>query len=118
MKSNNWVNRVRRVASLAIAFAALLTVGCSTGVKYGAASIASKPAGADIINLKDDTNLGKTPSKVVWKGKPDSSEKVTIQLRKNGYRSAITSFWVNKRHKTEDEARANAIDVHSELVKE
>lgn len=117
MKRNNPMSLVRSAALLVITFAALMTVGCST-VKYGAANIASNPSGADIINLKDDTNLGKTPSKVVWKGPADSSEQVTIQLRKNGYHSAITSFWINKRHKTEDEARENAIDVHSELVKE
>ncbi len=117
MNYNNPVHLVRSAAILVIALSALMIVGCS-GVEYGAAQIDSKPSGADIINLKDDTNLGKTPAKVVWKGEPESSEKVTIQLRKNGYHSAITSFWVNKRHKSEDEARANAIDVHAELVKE
>jgi hypothetical protein len=117
MKRNNPIGHVRPAVFLVIAFAALTTVGCSAGVKYGAANIASNPAGANIINLRDDTNLGKTPSKVVWKGPADSSEKVTIRLQKNGYRSSITSFWINKRFTTEEAARDNAIDVHSELVK-
>ncbi len=117
MKHNNPIEHVRSVLFMVIAFAALTTVGCSAGVKYGAANIASNPAGANIINLKDDTNLGKTPSKVVWKGAADSSEKVTVRLEKNGYHSAITSFWINKRFKSEEEARDNAIDVNSELVK-
>lgn len=107
-----------RIAVLAIACVALMTAGCAGGVKYGAANISSDPAGAEIVNLKDDTNLGKTPAQVVWKGEGGSSEHVTIQLRKNGYQSAITSLWVNKRHGSEDEARMNAVDVHTELTKE
>jgi hypothetical protein len=94
----------------------LLVGGCAGGTKYGAANINSTPEGAEIINLKDNTNLGRTPAQVVWRGK--ESEKVTVQLQKNGYHYAITSFWINRRHKTEAEARAQAIDVHSELEKE
>jgi len=95
--------------------AVLLTSGCGV-TRYGAADINSVPEGADIINLKDNTNLGRTPAQIVWRGK--GSEKVTVQFQKNGYLSSITSFWVNKRHKTEEAARENATDVHSELEKE
>jgi len=94
----------------------LFVAGCSGGTYYGAADINSDPEGADIINIKDNTNLGRTPAQVVWSG--DGSEKVTIQLHKNGYHSSITSFWVNKRHKNEEAARANSIDVYKELEQE
>lgn len=97
--------------------ALLMASGCSRA-NYGAANISSEPAGAEIINLKDETNLGKTPAQVVWRGEAGSSEQVTIQLRKNGYQPAIASLWVNKRHSSEGEARANAVDVHAELQKE
>lgn len=101
---------------LALSFAAvLLTTGCSS-TQYGAADINSVPEGADIINIRDNTNLGRTPAQIVWRG--EGSEKVTVQFHKNGYHSSITSFWVNKRHKTEEAARANATDVFSELEKE
>jgi hypothetical protein len=102
-------------AFLAAALMLLLT-SCAGGTKFGAANINSTPEGAEIINLKDNTNLGRTPAQVVWRG--EESEKVTVQLQKDGYHYAITSFWINRRHKTEAEARAQAIDVHSELVKE
>lgn len=98
-----------------LAGAALLLGGCSS-THYGAVNIDSTPRGAEIINLRDNTNLGQTPAQVVWRG--DSSEQVTIQLHKTGYHSSITSFWVNKRHASEEEAKMNAVDVHSELEKE
>lgn len=96
-------------------FATLFSFGCS-GTQYGAARIASTPSGAEIVNLRDNTNLGRTPATVVWRG--DSAEQVTVQLHKKGYHSAIASFWVNRRHSSEEEASMNAIDVHSELEKE
>lgn len=108
----------RRIACLAICCAALVTTGCASSVNYGAANILSEPSGAEIINLKDDSNLGKTPAQVVWKGAAGSSEQVTVQLRKNGYQPAITTLWINKRHASEDEALIDAVDVHTELQKE
>ncbi len=105
-------------ATLITAISALLLLslsGCS-GTQYGAANIDSTPQGAEIINLKDNTNLGQTPAQVVWRG--EDSEKVTVQFQKKGYHSSITSFWINRRHDSEAEARAQAIDVHSELEKQ
>ena len=94
----------------------LLTLSGCGGTQYGAANLNSTPPGAEIINLKDNTNLGQTPAQVVWRG--TDSEKVTVQFQKKGYHSSITSFWVNRRHDSEAEARAQAIDVHTELAKE
>lgn len=111
-------NLARRLTNMLLALscaAVLLTTGCSS-TQYGAADINSVPEGADIINIRDNTNLGRTPAQIVWRG--EGSEKVTVEFHKKGYHSSITSFWVNKRHKTEEAARANAIDVHSELEKE
>ncbi len=108
--------RATTALTLLAAALMLLVTGCAGGTKYGAANINSTPEGAEIINLKDNTNLGRTPAQVVWRGK--ESEKVTVQLQKDGYHYANTSFWINRRHKTEAEARAQAIDVHSELEKE
>ena len=104
--------RYRMLACLVCA-AAALSVGCAGGPKYGAANISSSPAGAEIINLRDNTNLGKTPAQVVWQG--NGSEQITIELQKRGYLSTIQKFWINKRHDTEEEARASAVDVFGEL---
>jgi hypothetical protein len=109
---NTGTARYRMLACLVCA-AAALSVGCAGGPKYGAANISSSPAGAEIINLRDHTNLGKTPAQVVWQG--NGSEQITIELQKRGYLSTIQKFWINKRHDTEEEARASAVDVFGEL---
>ncbi len=115
MKRKYAVGIMKKTVLASLCLAAFSSFGCS-GTQYGAARIKSTPAGAEIVNLRDNTNLGRTPATVVWQG--DSSEQITIQLHKNGYQSTITSFWVNKRHSSEEEAKVNAIDVHSELEKE
>ena len=110
---NNAGKILPRMLACLLCGAAALSVGCAGGQKYGAANISSSPAGAEIINLRDNSNLGKTPAQVVWQG--EGTEEITIQLQKRGYLSTIEKFWVNKRHDTEEEARASAVDVFSEL---
>ncbi|PID44418.1 MAG: hypothetical protein CR981_01370 [Proteobacteria bacterium] len=90
--------------------------GCSS-TKYGAAKIVSIPKGAEVVNLKDNSHLGATPIKVSFSGESDTAEFVTIQLRKPGYSDKITSFWINRRHDTEQTAEDNAIDITVELEK-
>jgi hypothetical protein len=99
-------------------FAAFLLPGCGVSHKYGVAKINSTPSGAEIINLKDSTNLGSTPAQVMFKGEADTSELVTIQLRKVGYADRIATFWINRRHPTVDQAEQGAIDIHVELEKQ
>lgn len=96
---------------------ALLT-GCGAQTKYGVAKINSTPAGAEIVNLKDNSHLGITPARVSFPGEADTSEFVTIQLRKLGYRDRITTFWMNRRYETVHEALEGAIDIAVELEKE
>jgi len=97
----------------------LLVSGCSTSsVKYGSAKISSRPEGAEVINLEDDSNLGVTPVKVAFGGEANTAKYVTVQLRKPGYIDRITSFWINRRHATQLEADDNAIDISVELEKE
>lgn len=104
------------VTCIAIVLLAMMS-GCATQ-KYGTAKITSSPEGAEVINLKDDSHLGSTPVKVSFSGEADTAEFVTIQLRKEGYIDRITSFWINRRHKSPDEAEDNAIDIKVELEKE
>ena len=95
----------------------LAMTGCSRGI-YGAANIASEPSGAEIVNLRDNSQIGTTPARVVWTGKANSAEKVTLQFRKNGYIDKISEIWINHRHSSEAEAKANAIDIKVSLEKE
>lgn len=108
---------VRKISLLTAGMLVLLTVGCARQ-QFGAANIVSEPAGAEIINLKDETNLGRTPATVVWRGEAGSSEQVTVQFRKSGYKYAIETLWVNKRHDTEEGAKQAATDVFTELKKD
>ncbi len=118
MISNRSNHTMTGITWLALCCVAFLTTGCGGGMKYGAAKITSEPAGATIINLRDETNLGQTPANVFWRNEEGLPEQVTIQLRKNGYHSAITSLWVNKRYSSKEEAMDNATEVHTELTKE
>ncbi len=97
--------------------AVLLLSGCASPNKYGVAKIGSIPEGAEVVNLKDQSHLGMTPVKVSFPGQPDTAEFVTIQLRKPGYIDRITSFWINRKHKTPADAEANAVDIQVELEK-
>ena len=103
---------------LVVAGMMLLVSGCSSSsLKYGSAKISSQPEGAEVVNLKDDSHLGVTPVNVSFGGEADTAEFVTVQLRKPGYINRITSFWINRRHKTQLEADDNAIDISVELEK-
>lgn len=95
----------------------LLVSGCSSAVNYGSAKISSSPAGAEVINLEDDSHLGVTPVNIRFAGKENTAEFVTVQLRKPGYIDRITSFWINRRHLTQLDADDNAIDISVELEK-
>ena len=105
------------VTCIVIVLTAMLS-GCGMQTRYGTAKITSSPEGAEVINLKDDSHLGATPVKVSFSGKADTAEFVTIQLRKEGYIDRITSFWINRRHNSPDEAEDNAIDIKVELEKQ
>ncbi len=92
----------------------LVATGCSKKM-YGAVKFESSPAGAEVVNLRDDTSLGVSPLVVVWESGDGKPEYVTIQMRKSGYREAITSFWVNTRHQTREMAREEAHPIFMEL---
>ena len=91
--------------------------GCTSGKTYGSVKFVSTPAGAEVINLKDDSNMGMTPVLVTWEGEEEKPEYVTVEFRKTGYREKITSFYVNKRHETREEAAAAAQPITIELEK-
>ena len=101
---------------LCVAVLVLFASGCSLQ-QYGAVKFTSTPLGAEVVNLKDDTVLGTTPVRVLWKGSAGSSEKVVVQFRKNGFYEKIISVWVNKRHNSETSAVSEATEIHAELLK-
>ncbi len=106
-----------RLICIAALLVLLILSGCAGSTKYGAVTITSDPAGAEVVNLKDDSNIGITPARVSFSGESNTAEYVTVQLRKKGYLDRIISFWVNRRHDNPGGAEQNAIDIHVELEK-
>ena len=92
----------------------LSATGCSK-TQYGAVKFESNPPGAEVINLRDDANLGVTPVVVTWESSDGEPEYVTVQMRKKGYLEDITSFWVNTRHESREVAQDQAQPIFVEL---
>ena len=100
-------------------FALLLMAGLTACGKttYGVAKIESIPSGAEVVDLKDDAHLGRTPLYVTWEGDDGSIRHATVELRKEGYMEKITAFWVKMRHETKEAATEDAQPVVVELKK-
>lgn len=101
---------------LCLLFAFTLLTACGQTM-YGVVKIESIPPGAEVINLKDDTHLGMTPLLVTWEAGDDTAKHATVELRKIGYVEEITSFWVNMRYKSKEEASLDPQPVTIELKK-
>jgi len=101
-------------AKLVLAIAVLLSVvsGCSS---YGAARIQSIPAGAEVVNLEDDSLLGTTPVMIHWKNDREESKLITVRFHKPGYEDKVTAFWVNLRHSSRADAENQPQPVKVEL---
>ncbi|MDH3346489.1 MAG: hypothetical protein OEM02_00115 [Desulfobulbaceae bacterium] len=98
-------------------YSLFLSGGCAWQKTFGAVEFKSKPAGAEIINLGDDSLLGTTPTKVIWEETGGESKKVTVQFRKQGYLERISDVWVNTRHASREEALKKAQPIEVELLK-
>jgi hypothetical protein len=101
-----------------LAFGAVVQLmGCGSKTTYGAVKFSTIPPGAEVVNLKDDANLGMTPILVTWQGEDAKPEYVTVEFTKKGYQNEITSFWVNTRHDSREAASAEPQPVTVELSK-
>ncbi len=98
-------------------FAMLGALTACSQTMYGVAKIESIPPGAEVINLKDDTHLGRTPLLVTWESEEETAKNATIELRKDGYVEEIRSFWVKMQHDTKGAATNNPQPVTIELTK-
>ena len=108
---------VRWVIYLLALGAVVQLTGCAGTKTYGSVKFDSIPQGAEVVNLKDDANLGMTPVLVTWESEDAKPEYVTVELSKDGYRNKITSFWVNTRHETREAAATAPQPVVLELEK-
>ncbi len=97
---------------LALALATALS-GCAK--YYGAAKIVSTPAGAEVIDLQDDTVIGVTPLIVHWEDSSRNRRYVALRLKKAGYKDDISHFWVSMRHRSKNAAEESSEEVKVEL---
>lgn len=109
-----WVRRAMYLLALGVV---VQLTGCGSSKTYGTVEFNSMPPGAEVVNLKDDTNLGMTPLQVTWEGEEGKPEYVTVEFTKKGYQNDITSFWVNTRHESRESAAAAAQPITVELKK-
>lgn len=93
---------------VALLGAMMVLTGCvATTAPYGSASIVSEPAGAKVVNLKDGTDLGTTPLQYTWQTEDGKAEYIQLILTAPGYADQVTSFWVNPRYGSADDAEKN-----------
>lgn len=75
--------------------------GCS---HYAAVLIESVPDGAEVVNMNNDSVMGTTPIKYWWKSPSSDRQFVNVRLQKEGFRDKTTSFWINLRHSSKQDA--------------
>ena len=113
------LSRFKRWATgLMIGLIILFASGCATTDTHGVAKINSIPAGAEVINLDDDTSLGVTPVSVWWQEGDKERKFVNIRFQKKGYIDKTTSFWLSLRHSSRKKAVKDPQEVLVELEKE
>lgn len=89
--------------------------GCAS--HYGAARITSIPAGAQVINLEDNSVVGVTPTVVALKDSSDRRQHIILRFKKEGYYDKTDSFWMNMRHRSLDHAKQNLQSLEVKMQK-
>jgi len=89
---------------MALLLLSVVFLGGCAGTRHGAATITSVPAGAEVINMDDDTLLGVTPVKVWWSENGSRRKFVNIRLHKKGFRDKTSFFWLSLRHSEKESA--------------
>ena len=94
-----------------------LSIFLSACAHHGAAAIQSRPAGAEVVDVKTGVVLGVTPVKVWWRDDSISRKFVNIRVQKEGYLDKTNSFWVDLRHDSRKTALENPQSVEMILEK-
>jgi len=111
-----WLKTLKNMKLAILVPMMLLAIsGCSS---YGAARILSDPAGAEVVNLEDDSLLGTTPVMVHWKNDREESKLITVRFHKSGFDDKVTAFWVNMRHSSRAKAENEPQAVKVEMKKQ
>lgn len=89
--------------------------GCIS--RYGAVTITTEPAGAEVIDAETEQVLGITPFTALWKDSTSTRQYIALRLKKQGYQSNVSHFWLSMRHKSEKSAREEPKEVKVQLEK-
>lgn len=103
-------NRIRSYgfACLAMIAAGSVLSGCvASTAPYGSAAIVSEPAGAKVVNLKDGEEIGTTPLNYTLETEDGKAEYIQLLLTSPGYADQVTSFWINPRYDSAEDAEEN-----------
>ena len=100
---------------ISVIFICLSLGACAS--HYGAARITSIPSGAEVINADDGSNLGVTPTTVVWKDGSTKRKFPTLYIKKSGYYIKTTPFWLHMKHSSSEKAKQSPDLVKVVLVK-
>lgn len=84
---------------------------------YGAATIISEPPGADVINTENGSTIGKTPLTAHWKDSSSNRQYVALRIKKQGYESNLSHFWLSMRHVSKSSATEEPQMINVKLVK-
>ena len=95
---------------------ALTTTGCTS--RYGAVTLNSIPSGAEVLNADTEEVIGTTPLTVIMKDTSSTRQYIALKLKKQGYQTDISHFWLSMRHKSESAARNNPKTVDVELTEQ
>lgn len=93
----------------------LVVSGCAS--HYGAATIITEPAGAQVISTEDDSVIGITPLTTWWRDSSATRQYVAVRLKMAGFDDEVSAFWVKMRHNSESAAKQNPEVVKVTLTK-
>ncbi|MDH3692360.1 MAG: hypothetical protein OEU36_23240 [Gammaproteobacteria bacterium] len=96
------IRKFGRRIGLTVVVGTLFLAGCSS--HYGAVMIESEPGGAEVVNLETDYVMGTTPIKYWWKSPSSARQFVNVRVQKEGFKDKTTSFWINPRHSSKQDA--------------
>ena len=96
-------------------FCLLALSACAS--RYGAVTITTIPAGAEVIDADTDKVLGVTPLTTLWKDTSATRQYVALRLKKQGYETDLSHFWLSMRHKSEAAAREEPKRINVQLTK-
>lgn len=111
-------SRIKNIFLRCVATVLLVGTLSACGSHYGVALIQSKPEGAQVVDLEDDSILGITPVRVTWTESNSERKFINIRTQKEGYNDKTAAFWISLKHRSKKKAMSEPQFVEVKLEKE